>query len=329
MPDITPLDQRDDADLVDLAHHSRGDIARESLSALARRSSDRVMPVAVDLLTAHAEPRVRALAAVTLGRLGDPDVPVALARSLGDADPTVVRRAAQSLARVGDASALPELARVQLPAATPAGRAVLTARMLIGYRVGRTEVLARPAEVTSFGRRRGEEIAFGGRAKTARATILVAVRAEVPALPFAAKDVRPFTCSGAAGALALAEDVDRLDLAGPRMLGVLVRERVCSERYSLDCYLLSDDRDGTGGTRPWLWLVRPSGRVVHVGRAEIAADGARFEVTGSVAPYANPVKVVGERAGNGELTIETALVGKPAADAAKAAVPASREAVMR
>lgn len=330
MPDLTPWEQRGDDELVELAHRSRGDIAKESLAALARRGSERATPVAVELLTAHAEPRVRSLAAVTLGRRRDPEVPEALTRALADADPTVVRRAAQSLARVGDESALPDLARSQPPLATPAGRAVLTARMLIGYRAHRPEVLVpATAEVTDFGRRRGEEITFGGRARTSRASVLEAVRAEVPALGFRSSDLLTFTCSGAAGAVALAEEVGEADLSVPQMLGVLVRERVCSERYSLDCYVLSDDRDATGGTRPWLWLVRPSGRVVHVGRAELDGGRARFEVTGSVAPYANPVKVVGERSASGALSIETALVGKPAASAARAAAPPARETLMR
>ncbi|MET1131841.1 MAG: HEAT repeat domain-containing protein [Aeromicrobium sp.] len=330
MPDTTPFEQRDDDELVQLAHRSRGDIAKDSLIALVRRDSDRATPVAVELLTAHAEPRVRSLAAVTLGRTDDPDVPAALVRALADADPAVVRRAAQSLARVGDESALPELARTQPSPATPAGRAVLTARMLLGYRAHRPELLVpATAEVTEFGRRRGEEITFGGRAKVAKATVLAAVRAEVPALTFAPNDLLTFTCSGAAGAVALVEDVGEVDLSVPQMLGVMVRERVCSERYSLDCYVLSDDRDATGGRRPYLWLVRPSGRVVHVGRVEVDDDRARFSVTGSVAPYANPVKVVGERTAAGTLTIESALVGKPSTGAAKAATPPAREALMR
>ncbi|MBA4607146.1 HEAT repeat domain-containing protein [Aeromicrobium sp. Marseille-Q0843] len=330
MPDTTPFEQRGDDELVELAHRSRGDIAKESLVALVRRDSDRATPVAVELLTAHAEPRVRSLAAVTLGRTQDPDAPAALTRALADADPTVVRRAAQSLARVGDASVLPDLARSQPSEATPAGRAVLTARLLIGYRAHQPELLVPvTAEITEFGRRRGEEIAFGGRAKVAKATVLAAVRAEVPALAFASRELLTFTCSGAAGAVALAEDVGEVDLSVPQMLGVMVRERVCSERYSLDCYVLSDDRDATGGTRPYLWLVRPSGRVVHVGRLEVGDDRARFSVTGSVAPYANPVKVVGERTASGTLTIESALVGKPATGAARAAAPPAREALTR
>jgi hypothetical protein len=41
------------------------------------------------------------------------------------------------------------------------------------------------------------------------------------------------------------------------------------------------------------------------------------------------VKVMGERAAGRALTVETALVGKPAADSAKASAPPSRDALMR
>lgn len=157
-----------------------------------------------------------------------------------------------------------------------------------------------------------------------KAAITASIEAEVPALSFSESGVRLFRCSGVSGALALADHAKHADLSVPQMLGVLTRERVCSAHYSLDCYVLSDDREGTGGREPFIWLVRPSGRVVHVGRARVDDDTIRFEVAGSVAPYANPVKVIGEMASDGALRVETALVGKPATDAMKAAVPTLR-----
>ncbi len=329
MAELTPLDQCSDSELTQLARHSRGAIAKESLAALARRRHDQATPIAVDLLTAHADPDVRSLAAVTLGRLRDPDAPAALQRALADSDASVVRRAAQSLVRVGGPDALTELNRRSLPRDPVAARAVLTARMLLGYRLGRTDALVTAGDVTDFGRRRGESITFGTRASMSKAAITASIETEVPALPFSASGVRLFACSGVSGALALSDEVDDVDLSAPQMLGVLVRERVCSERFSLDCYLLSDDRDGTRGTQPRLWLVRPSGRVVHTGSAKVEDDRTTFAVTGSVAPYANPVKVVGTRAATGTITIETALVGKPAVGATRAVEPLIRERMVR
>lgn len=324
MAEITPWEQRADSELVDLARHSRADIAKESLATLAHRNVEQATPLAADLLTGHADPGVRSLAAVALGRVRDPDIPTVLMRALGDAEATVVRRAAQSLVRVGGADALAELSQRAMPRDPVAARAVLTARTLLGYRLGHTDTFVTAGAVTEFGRRRGEAITFGTRGSMPKAAITASIAREVPAMQFSTSGVRLFACSGVSGALALSDRVADVDLAAPQMLGVLVRERVCSERYSLDCYLLSDDRDGTGGREPRLWLVRPSGRVVHTGRAQVTDHRAQFDVTGSVAPYANPVKVIGERSGSGAITIDEALVGKPATDAVKAVAPSVR-----
>jgi len=333
MPEnLIPLDLRDDDELAVLARRSRGDVAKGSLSVLVQRDSSAAPELARDLLVGHADDRVRALAAVTLGRRGAPGAVDTLLGALNDPNPTVLRRVAQSLARVGDASALAALARVQPAVDTPAGRDVLAARMVLGYRFGIAEVLVPPpAATTAFGSRRGEDITFGGRGRVPKAAVVGAVQRELPALPVDVDSLRLFTCSGQRGALAVDASLPGAPegLARPRLLGALLRDRVCSERYSLDCYLLSDDRDGTSGERPRLWLVRPSGRVVHVGTVEVADGSVRFAVTESVAPYANPVKVTGSYdVATGKLSMDAALVGKPSVRAAQAAVPMFRTAVM-
>jgi len=206
---------------------------------------------------------------------------------------------------------------------------VLAARAFLGYRFGRADLLVRPEPTTEFGRRRGTEIAFVSRAKAPKPELTAIAQEQLPMLTVVPAGVRPFTCSGRAGALAVAEEAGRVDLSRPQMLGALLRERPCPGGYSLDCYLLSDDRDGTSGTRPRLWLVRPSGRVVYTGSAEVGSTEARFAITGAAAPYALPVKVLGTRAANGAVTIETALAGKPATRARKPVAPPLREVTMR
>lgn len=332
MTDIIPLDHRDDDELATLATRSRGDVAKQSLAILLDRDAPAAPELAAELISGHAEPQVRSLAAVALGRLAGPTATSALLAAVNDADSIVLRRVAQSLVRVGDAAALAPLARVQPPLDTPAGRDVLAARMLIGYRHGVPDVLAQPGVQTDYGRRRGEPITLGGRGRLPKTTVVESIARELPLFTVRPDSVQLFTCSGVRGALvidALDAAPDPADLTAPRMVGALLRDRVCADRYSIDCYLLSDDRDGTGGTRPHLWMVRPSGRVVHAGRAEITGDGIDFAVTRSVAPYAFPVKVAGTMSATGKVSISVARVGKPAADAATARVPAERSTVMR
>jgi hypothetical protein len=335
MPEnLIALELRDDDELAVLSRRSRGDVAKASLAVLVQRDSGAASELARELVVGHADDRVRAVAAVTLGRRDAPGATDALVGALNDPNPTVLRRVAQSLARVGDASVLPALARVQPPVDTPAGRDVHAARMILGYRFGVPEVLVTPPPATTvFGSRRGEDITFGGRGRIAKSAVVDAVQRELPALQVDADSLRLFTCSGQRGALAvdagLRGTVPEEGLARPRLLGALLRDRVCSERYSLDCYLLSDDRDGTSGERPRLWLVRPSGRVVHVGGLDVGDGQVRFAVTESVAPYASPVKVTGTYdVGTGRLSMDATLVGKPATRAARAAVPLARSAVM-
>lgn len=332
MPDLhLSLERRNDEELASLARASRADVAKGSLAVLARRDAPGVPDLARELLRGHADDRVRAMSAVALGRDRGPESYEALLGAVNDSHPLVLRRVAQALAKVGGEQALAALRRVQPPADSPQGRDVRASRMLLSYRLGIPEVLVGATETTTFSSRRPDEIGFGGRSHVPRGEVLAAAQRELPGLSVVGSGVRTFTCSGRPGALALDSDLAARGFAGPRLLGALLRERVCSEsRYSLDVYLLSDDRDGTGGTRPRLWLMRPSGRVVHAGYAEVADGRATFAVAESIAPYGNPIKVTGScDLASGKLTIDEAYVGKPSVRAAKAAEPSTRDAVMR
>jgi len=337
MPDNRPpfehlaLDLRDDDDLALLARSSRADVAKGSLAALVRRDAPGALDLARELISGHAADQVRAMSAVALGRDPRAESREVLLAALNDPNPVVLRRVAQSLAKIGDEQALRRLGQVQPAADTPEGRDVLASRMLLSYRLGIPEVLVGPPTMTTFSSRRPQEIAFGGRARVPRATILAAAQRELPGVTLSASSVRTFTCSGQPGALVIDSELADRGVGGPRMLGALLRERVCSEkRYSLDAYLLSDDRELSDGKRPRLWLVRPSGRVVHAGHAKMTDGRATFEITESVAPYGNPVKVTGTyHLQSGRLAIEQAYVGKPSVRAARAVTPDSRSAVMR
>ena len=78
------------------------------LGAEATRGADRL----AELLGGSGSYRVRAQAALSLGRLGEPGSVSALVDALEDAHPAVRAAAASALGRIGSPSALPPLATV-------------------------------------------------------------------------------------------------------------------------------------------------------------------------------------------------------------------------
>ena len=144
-----------------------------------------------------------------------------------------------------------------------------------------------------------------------------------------------FECSGQPGALVATELVTSAGaptevFAQPLLAGALLRDRPCSERYSLDAYVLVDDRNGTGGTEPDLWLMRPDGTVVHHGRATVTDKSIEFLITGSNAPYSKPVRVAGSvNRGRGTVSISTAVVGAWRPGTAKPTDPQTRAVALR
>ena len=327
--DITPLDHRPDAELAELARATRPDVARESLGVLARREPDLLPGLSRELVLGHPDEQVRTRAAVVLGRLPGPGTQEALEAALHTDSPAVLRRAVGSLGRVGDPTALDALRRVRADPATPVGRQLRMSRTLLSYRHGIPESLVEPEDLTTYAAERGRTIEWAKGGRMSRTAIVASAARELPGTRVTGPSVHPYVCSGHPGAVALDASLKGADpdtvLAGPRLLGAILRERVCSERYSLDAYLLADDRDGSGRAR--LWLVRPDGTLVHAGTATVHDRVVAFVVDESRAPYGNPVRVTGSYdLGTGHLEVDEALVATASTRAARAEAPAPRGA---
>jgi hypothetical protein len=328
MPTYTPIDQRADSELGRLARATRPDVAKQSLAVLALRESSTLPRLSRELVLEHSDDRVRALSAVILGRIPGAATQEALLTALQDPQPTVQRRVAQALGRVGDARALEALAAVQPAEDTPFGRDVRMARILLSHRLGVADSLVRPVEMSTFTRARGVPIAWATRARMGKAAVVASAQLELPGTTLTTRSVQTFTCGETPGALAIDAGIRGAGpeaWATPRLVGALLRERACSERYTLDGYLLTDDRDGTGGTDVHVWVVRPDGTVVHEGRATVDGTQVRFAVNQSQAPYGSPVRVSGTYdLGTGVLSVDEAIVGVPNVRAAQAAAPAAQ-----
>ena len=320
------VDQLPNRELAELAHSSNPALALVAFAQFLQREPVAGIELAHHLVLGHGSDRVRAMAALALGHSDHEISRKVLRRALDTTDPALLRRVAHALGRIGTPEDLPRLAAVQPPTPLPVGRDVLMARTLIGYRHGIADLLIQaPAMVNRLtGPREG--IDFGGRVRGTKSRIVAGAAFEAPTLAVTNTSVQSFRCSGQPGGLAIDATLKAPDLRRsmdrPRLLGVLLRERPCQERFGLDAWLLADDRDGTGGTRPWLWLVRPDGTVVHAGRAEVGEDGAAFTITQSCAPYGRPLRVVGTLGGR-QVKITDAHVGDYGPSATRPSSPAA------
>ncbi len=326
------LEVRPAAELVQLAGATRPDIARESLKTLARRRDSAASALARDLVLHHADENVRATAAVMLGRDADPATEEALISALHDPNPTVRRRVAQALGRTGGVDALRALESIGPPPDTPVAEAVRTAQTLLSYRIGLTAYLIDP-EGTGLDRvrvDRGDEIELGGRLRRSRNSVLADAARELPGFDISPRLLTAFACQGQPGAFvvsrsatAAAESTE--GFARPQLVGAMLRDRPCSEHYSLDAYVLTDDRDGTDGKAPHVWLMRPDGTLLHHGRLNVRDETVDFTIRESNAPYSPPIWIEGVLARrSGVITMTAALAGRWRAGATRATVPESR-----
>lgn len=327
------LDLRSDTELRRLARAGRPDVAQESLKILARRGDPRLPTLAREVVLGHGDLLVRATAAVSLRDDDSPATREALVAALQEPAPAVRRRVAQALGRVGDLTALAALDRLDVPPGTPVGRDVAMARTLIAYRygvpghlLGGTDGLQR-LRVT-----KGTDIQVRGSVGVARATLANDAARELPGHTVTATQVHPIRCSGVAGAIVLtvggrnaASAPAPADFTTPRLVGALIRERVCSERFTLDAYILTDDRDETGGERIRIWLVRPDGTVVHGGTADVSDPGISFVINEANPPYGKPIRLSGSLdITSGALTVDEAVIGGTSRADALGAAPSAR-----
>lgn len=334
MPTTTPplpLEVRPSVELIRLARATRPDVARESLKVLSRRRDPAAAELAGDLLLHHADQNVRATAAVMLGREPGESTQHALIRALGDRNPTVLRRVAQSLGRTGDFNALQALRAVDVAEQTPAGRAVITARTLLSYRLGVPDLLVEPERsgLSAFRVTRGADITWGGRLPRSRDSITADAARELPGIDLEPTSMTAFVCSGQSGVFVASRAMTTADagdaFARPTLAGALLRERPCSERFGLDAYVLIDDRDHTDGNAAHVWLMRPDGTLLHHGRATATDRTIEFTITDSNAPYSRPVRIEGGlNRRRGRLIVTTAVVGKPRTGSARATAPEPR-----
>ncbi len=302
-----------DRHLVELVRSDCQDTAVTSLRELLQRDPLEAADLATEMLLGHGPDRVRACAAIVLGHSDSNVSRVVLRRALDSRNPEILGRVVHALGRVGGPEDLLRLRALQPPPTSQLGREVLMARTLIGYRHGLSETLVSAPRMVAQLTGRREPIEVGVRVRGTKARLVDGAAFEVPTLSFSPSSVHAFRCCGRAGGFAL--DASLRDLRGrrgfarPRLLGALLREHEGLERFGLAAWLLMDDRDGTGGAHPWLWVVRPDGAVTHAGRVRVGDRNQSFVIDRFQPPYGRPVRITGMLVG-GALLVTEAVLGQ-------------------
>lgn len=140
-------------------------LAAISLIALATGAQDARSAYLIRLLRTGSMFRVRAQAALSLGRVtGDPEVVRALSTSLGDEHPAVRAASAASLERLGDPSALDALRRAQNDS-EPSVRSAANRAVRSLERVARSRPRTTPVPSGGGGTAGTEEPSGGGPAR--------------------------------------------------------------------------------------------------------------------------------------------------------------------
>ena len=107
----------------------------EDRNAIAEREGTRDTTGLAVLLLENGSPKVRAAAAIALGRIQNPGSAPALAQALDDKSPIVRREAAFAIGLVGDSTATPALLLRLRPEVDPTVReSILTALGMLGAR---------------------------------------------------------------------------------------------------------------------------------------------------------------------------------------------------
>ncbi len=255
-----------------------------------------VEEAAAVLLERRSSDELRAAAAVELGRLSPTRAEPALIKALGDAEPALLRHVARSLGLVGGAEAREALRRVQ-DLQGPAAGAVEFAISLISYRLGDRERLIEPPRLVRPAPRGELTVPLEFRPITSEEATRRQkdLQRAVPADGLDAESGLRFVCGASEHWILLAKKVVRAEtlakvLSRPLVVGAILKYRVCSDRYTLDEYLLGNGDRDQGST---ILGVRPSGSVVHAGTARIEGSSARFELGSAIGPYARPVRLEG------------------------------------
>ena len=277
------------------------DLTGQEFLELSLRDAEAARDIAESVLLNHEVADVRAAAANLLGSAGGSRalqaVP-AFTRAAGDPSAAVRRRAARWLGRLGDdVDVLERLAADEDPVVRRSADAALT---LMGYRLGEPIRLVREdAADIALQTPRGaavRRIDFGP--EHVKGAQRVDAERDLPTVEFADTGLLAFRCGKqevsvlATGALTASGDPFDT-LARPRILAALLRYDVCTDGGETAAYVLSDDRDATGGREARLGVMRGNGTVLHAGRALADAAGITFVLDRSNPPYGPPILVEG------------------------------------
>lgn len=286
--------------------------ARLALKTLAARYPDEVLPEAQRVAADPTLPdSLRSVAAVELGRHAEPETQQTLIEMIPTASPGLSRHVFRALGQIGGESTLEVLEAANAPEG-PARTALGFARSLISYRIGlpryllepirpdrKLDVLRRPVEL---------EIDQLGRDRIEAA--LPDLRRQLPRLSFQRDHGTVLVCGGTEHWILMNEEVasdgGRISVSErPMIAGVIVKFRECSNRFSLDEYLLVN---GDGGERVTLLGTRPSGIVVHSGSIRLVGDEATFVLEATNPPYGRPLELQGRADAAGRLSFSQARI---------------------
>lgn len=269
-------------------------LATEAIDEIRRRPSSPLTGRLIGLLTARSgEPSARWAAAIALADQPGAERRDALLAALEDPEPEVVRRAAEGLGRIGDEQALERLERVTAYGFPPTQRAVEFARTLLSYRLSRgSHRLIRPPESELL--RTDETVPIKAAPADAEAVrkAIANLRRQTAGVAVSEDTALAAACRGDQLLVLLTEEVAQTrDLPSLRrdLVVGLVMNRYSATGYSVYEYLLAHSSDGALS----VFCVRPTGVLVHFGKARIAPERAEFEIRAVNTVHSPPIQIAG------------------------------------
>jgi hypothetical protein len=297
--------------------------ARLALARLSTRFPDAAAEQSREIVADRRAPEtLRSIAATELGHRAEPDNERALRDTLTQASSALLKHVARSLGRIGGEEAFSALGEV-IDRSAAAVSTVRFARTLIGYRLGRDDVRIEPGELDTVTEPLEAEPTPLELLDLTEADVDAAwpeVTRELPATPMSQRGSLRFRCGNSLHWILLAEELGRGP--APRLrrttmvAGAVLKYRECSDRFSLDEYLLTNAGDATIG----LVGVRESGIVVHGGSVRIDDDRVSFALSANNPPYSRPIELSGLLdPGTGSIAFRRAVIGR-----ARSAPPRAR-----
>jgi hypothetical protein len=272
---------------------------------------------------------VRSVAAVELGRKADRKNQAALLKALGDENPQVVRHSLSALGRIGGSKSLDRLAELEAPEAPGVHEALEAARTLISYRIGSTKFALAPPPEGEFRPVYSADAAHLVLRTIGQAqlrSLMPRIERQVPGTPMSARTGLAFECGNSDYRVVLAAVVDddpTLLATRPSIAGAILKYRACSDRFSLDAYLLSSPKDDRSVD---LFGLRPSGVTVLGGVGGVVDGRVAFELTTTRSPHYRKFTLSGHFTTARRLRIDAAQVGHELPDERLPRAPRARRA---